>query len=224
MHSAGESFLGAVFDLNGTLVDDIRFHFEAWRALLEKYGGHLDVATFQLWNGRKNEDILQTLLARGVTPAELPGIGEEKENTYRALYSPHLAPVGGAIELLERLHCLRIGLALASSAPVANRQMVLDGLRLQTRFHVVVESEHLPGKPAPDVFLEAARRLRVDPSRCVAFEDAVNGVRAAVSAGMTVVGITTNNSAAALLAAGAHCAVADFASLPESIEARFLPA
>lgn len=217
-------FLGAVFDLNGTLIDDIRFHFDAWAALAEKHGKVLDQATFQSWNGLKNSDILPKFLGRPVSVEELEQISEEKEVAYRAMYRPHLAPHGGAIELLERLHRLGIRLAVASSAPPANRQMALEGLGLLDRFDVVVEAEHLPGKPAPDVFLEAARRLGIDPRQCVAFEDAENGVRSALAAGMTVVGITTNNSAEVLRSAGAHCAAADFTSLPEAIEARLRPA
>jgi HAD superfamily hydrolase (TIGR01509 family) len=215
-----EPFLGAVFDLNGTLIDDIRFHFEAWRDLAHKHGRTFDEATFQSWNGLKNEDIFPKFLGRAVTREELLALGEEKESAYRAMYRPHLAPVRGAIELLDRLRALGVRLAVASSAPPANREMALVGLGLTKHFDVVVEAEHLPGKPAPDVFLEAARRLGLDPRRCVAFEDAENGVRSAVAAGMTVVGITTNNPADVLRRAGAAFAASDMASLPSEIEAR----
>lgn len=216
-----QPFLGAVFDLNGTLIDDIRFHFDAWQELARKHGRELDHATFQSWNGLKNEDIFPKFFGRTVSREEIAAFGDEKEAAYRAMYRPHLAPLAGAIAFLERLHGLGIRLAVASSAPPANRQMALEGLGLVERFDVVVEAEHLPGKPAPDVFLEAARRLGVDPRACVAFEDAENGVRSAAAAGMTVVGITTNNSAAVLRAAGATYDAADFTALGSELEARF---
>lgn len=217
---SGVALRGAVFDLNGTLIDDIRFHFEAWRDLAKKHGQDMTEALFQSWNGLKNEDIFPKFLGRPVTPEELASLSEEKESAYRALYRPHLAPVRGAIELLERLHGQGVRLAVASSAPPANRAMALEGLGLLPRFDVVVEAEHLPGKPLPHVFLEAARRLGVEPSACVAFEDAENGVRSAVAAGMTVVAVTTNNTAEVLQAAGARYAIADFTTLPAEIEAR----
>ncbi|AKU98035.1 Beta-phosphoglucomutase [Labilithrix luteola] len=215
-----DRFRGAVFDLNGTLVDDIRFHFDAWRDLAKKLGHDMDEVLFQSFNGLKNEDIFPRLLGRSVSAEEIATLGEEKEIAYRAMYRPHLAPVAGALALLDRLHAGGVRLAVASSAPPANRAMVLEGLELLERFDVVVAAEHLPGKPAPHVFLEAARRLEIAPEECVAFEDAANGVRSAVSAGMFVVGITTNNPARTLLDAGARYAVTDFTALPEELERR----
>jgi beta-phosphoglucomutase-like phosphatase (HAD superfamily) len=96
--------------------------------------------------------------------------------------------------------------------------MVLDGLAWSDRFDAVVASEGLRGKPAPDIFLAAAGRLGADPKRCVAFEDAANGVRAAVSAGMVVVGVTTNVPADVLRAEGARFTLADFSVLPSELE------
>ena len=211
---------GVVFDLNGTLVDDIRFHFDAWRALGAELGLAMDEATFQSFNGQKNDDIFRKLLGRAVSPDEIAQLGGRKEETYRALYRPHLALVPGALSLLSRLRAARIPVAIASSAPPENRAMVIDGLGLSPYVQTVVAAEHLPGKPAPDVFLEAARQLGVPPAACLAFEDAENGVRSAAAAGMLVVAITSNNPAAVLVAAGATFAIPDFTSLPPEIVAR----
>jgi HAD superfamily hydrolase (TIGR01509 family) len=111
-----------------------------------------------------------------------------KNERYRALYRPHLAPLAGADAFLSRLRAIGVRLAVASSAPPVNRDMVLDGLGWRARFDAIVEAERLPGKPAPDVFLEAARQLEVPATACLVFEDAVSGVRAGVTAGMVVVG------------------------------------
>lgn len=208
---------GVIFDLNGTLVDDIGYHFEAWRELASSFGRPADDATLQSLNGLKNEDILPRLLGRSVSPPELEELASRKEQRYRALFRPHLAPVRGADEWIARVEAAGVPIALASSAPPGNRNMVLDGLQWRARFRAIVEAEHLPGKPAPDVFFEAARRLDVAPAECLVFEDAVNGVRAAVTAGMAVVGITTTVPAASLLAAGARYVAPDFASLPEPV-------
>lgn len=209
-----------VFDLNGTLVDDIRFHFAAWKALGERVGFVIDEAVFQSFNGWKNEDIVPRVLGREIGPALADALGREKEEQYRTLYRPHLAPVRGANELLARLRGAGIKLAVASSAPIENRTMVLEGLGWQGHFDVVVANEGLPGKPAPDIFLAAAEQLGVDPRACVAFEDAENGVRAASAAGMFVVGVTTNVSAEALRVAGAALTIADFADPPPALDRR----
>ena len=211
---------GVVFDLDGTLVDNIAFHFEAFRVLASRHGvAAMDDATFQSFNGLKNEDIFPRLFGRELTPSEIAALSEEKESTYRALYAPKLMPLRGATELLDRLRSAGVKLAVASSAPPANRSMVLDGLAWSERFDAVVASEGLRGKPAPDIFLAAADRLGVAPTACVAFEDAANGIKAAAAAGMIVVGITTNVSASALVAAGARFTAADFLSLPDELDA-----
>jgi beta-phosphoglucomutase family hydrolase len=211
---------GVVFDLNGTLVDDICFHRGAWHALAKELGLAMDEARFQSFNGLKNVDIMPRLLGRDVTAEEVARLGERKEAAYRAMYRPHLALVPGALALLSRLRAASVPVAIASSAPPENRAMVIDGLGLDAYVEVVVAAEHLPGKPAPDVFLEAARQLGVTPTDCLAFEDAANGVRAAASAGMLVGAVTTNNPAEVLLEAGAAFAVADFTLLPSEIDAR----
>jgi beta-phosphoglucomutase family hydrolase len=213
----------AVFDLNGTLVDDIGYHFMAWRELGASLGISLDDAALQSLNGLKNEDIVPRLVGRPVSAAELERLTTRKEERYRALFRPHMAPLRGAEALLSRLGVAGVRMAVASSAPPANRDMVLDGLALRARFDVVVEAERLPGKPAPDVFVEAARRMDVPPAACLVFEDSVHGVTAGVAAGMTVIAITTTVPADTLLAAGASFAAPDFASLPPPVLA-MLPA
>ena len=210
---------GAVFDLDGTLVDNIRFHFEAFRALAGRLGLVMDEATFQSFNGLKNEDIFPRFLGRALTRAETEALSDEKESAYRALYRPELVAHHGAQALLDRLRAAGVKLAVASSAPPANRSMVIDGLGWSGAFDAVVASEGLRGKPAPDVFLAAAERLGVAAADCVAFEDAVNGVQAAAAAGMLVVGVTTNVPAEALAAGGARFTIADFDTLPPELEA-----
>jgi beta-phosphoglucomutase len=211
---------GVVFDLDGTLVDNIAFHFEAFRVLARRHDLRpMDDATFQSFNGLKNEDIFPGFVGRELTRAEIAALSDEKERTYRALYAPKLAPHRGATELLDRLRAAGVKLAVASSAPPANRSMVLDGLAWTARFDAVVASEGLRGKPAPDIFLAAAQRLGVSPAACLAFEDAANGIQAAAAAGMVVVGITTNVSADQLVAAGARFTAPDFVSLPAELDA-----
>jgi beta-phosphoglucomutase len=214
---------GVVFDMNGTLIDDIPFHFEAWRSLASELGVLLTDEMFQSFNGLKNEDILPKLVGPAVSPERVAQLIEQKEETYRQLYRPHLRLMPGVRELLAKLKAAAVPIAIASSAPPENRAMVIDGLALRDYLTVVVAAEGLPGKPAPDVFLAAARQLGVDPAECLAFEDAVSGVQAAARAGMLVGAVTTNNSAETLLAAGAAFAIADFTSIPAEIAAR-LPA
>lgn len=206
-----------IFDLNGTLVDDIQFHRDAWAALAGKLGVPMNESIFQSFNGLKNADIFPRLLGRDVGPSLIEALGREKEDHYRKLYQPHLAPVAGANELMTRLKNAGIKLALASSAPPENRLLVLEGLGWNDRFDALIIPDDMPGKPAPDIYLAAAKTLGVEPAECIAFEDAWNGVKSAKTAGMTVIGVTTNVDAEVLLRGGAVTTIKDFTTLPEDL-------
>lgn len=212
-----------IFDLDGTLVDNMRFHIQAWVAMARSLGIELAAERVEReFNGKRNEEIFPALLGRPVPPEELTRLAEEKESHYRQLFAPHLAPVQGARELIVRLREAGLGLAVASAAPRANRSFVLDGLGLRSHFaHVIGAEDVKRGKPHPDLFLAAAQALGVDPAACIVFEDAVLGVRAARAAGMLAVGLTTLTPAEVLREAGADWTMEDYRALPEALAQRF---
>ncbi len=207
--------LAAVFDLDGTLVDNMRFHGEAWVGLARRLGSGATREQFERdWAGRKADEILPVLLGRPATAAEVAGLSAEKEAAYRAAYGDKVAPVPGLFPFLDALRGAGYRLALATAAPPENRSMVLAALDLRSAFEVEAGPERARrGKPFPDIFLAAASLLGLPPGDCVAFEDAVNGVRAARAAGMAAVGIATGEPASDLVAAGARFAAPDYASL-----------
>lgn len=210
--------LGVIFDLDGALVDDGRFHFEAWSMLARKIGVALSESVFHSFNGLKNEDVLSHLLGREIGPALAEVLGREKDDHYRALYRPHLAPVAGANEFLARLRSAGTKIALATSSAAENRALILDGLGWSAAFDAVVVAEGLPGKPEPDIHLGAANALGVPPSECLVFDATWNGVKAATRAGMSVIGVTTNVEADVLLRGGAAHTIANYTELPANLE------
>ena len=209
---------GAVFDLDGTLVDNMRWHARAWISLVRAHAADArsdaEIESFIYAHaGMKNEELIP-LLVPGAP--DVSALSAEKEALYRQLYAPSLLPLAGLLPLLDALAARQVRLAVASAAPLPNRDLVLDGLRLRPRFAVIVGAEHVRrGKPAPDIFLEAARQLGVAPSDCIAFEDAPKGVEAAVAAGMRCAAVTTTASAEDLRRAGAHFIAADFTGFAE---------
>lgn len=214
---------GAVFDLDGTLVDNMRFHVDAW----VHFGSSLGVAITKErverdFAGKRNEEILRSLVARALSIDEIERMAAEKEEVYRRLYDPHVAPIDGLVPFLEALRARGVAIAIATSAPARNRAWLLDRLGLAGSFDRVVGPEAVArGKPFPDIFLEAARALGIAPETCVAFEDAVNGVASAASAGMHVAAITTMTPAEVLRGAGARWTFADYRALPADLVARF---
>jgi HAD superfamily hydrolase (TIGR01509 family) len=125
----------------------------------------------------------------------------EKEGLYRELSRQRLSPLPGLLRLLERLAAERIPVALATSAPEPNVIHTLAEIGMAGDFEVIVRADQVGrGKPAPDVFVEAARQLEVEPRHCLAFEDAPMGIVAAHAAGMAVVGLTTSFNEAQLMA------------------------
>lgn len=205
---------GFVFDLDGTLVDNMALHARAFLAFVARHGlPPFDEAARGRFDGRRNRDIFPDLFGRPLSEAELRRYSGEKEAHYRELSRGKLVPQRGLLRLLDRLEARRIPAGIATSAPRENVPHTLRELGLSARLPRVVRSDEVArGKPFPDVFLEAARRIGVPARDCVAFEDSPAGVIAAREAGMGVVAMTTSFDAAAFRGHGARfdAAVADF--------------
>lgn len=211
-----------LFDLDGTLVDNMSFHIEAWIETGRLFGRELTPEHIQReFSGRKNEELLPQVAGRPLEAAEIARLAEQKEARYRELYTPHMRLHGGVAELLDELAARGVAVGIASAAPRKNRELVLNGLGLASRIATVVGAEEVArGKPAPDLFLEAARRLGCDPRATLVFEDAVLGVQAGRAAGMSVCGVTTSEPGEILLDAGAEHTIADFTTLPSELRFR----
>lgn len=184
---------GAIWDLDGTLVDTEANHYSAWRALMLEHGRDLTHDQFRPTFGLRNDDVLVHYLGFGGNADEIAALGDRKEEMFRASLERdgiRLQPGAGA--LVEHLHRLGARQAIASSAPPANIALMVRLLGFDDAFDIVVSSEEVAhGKPAPDLFLRAAEQLRLPPSRTVVLEDAVAGVQAGRAAGARVIAIAS---------------------------------
>jgi HAD superfamily hydrolase (TIGR01509 family) len=125
-------------------------------------------------------------------------ISDHKEQLFRQIVQGHAQPLPGVVSWLERLKDTGARQAIASSAPPANIDTLVDELGLRASFDAIVTGYDMPGKPDPAVFLKAARLINVPSERCIVVEDAVAGVEAAKRAGMKCIAVTTTNPASAL--------------------------
>ena len=196
---------GVVFDLDGTLVDNMELHTQAFAGFMERHGRPpLDDAQRGRLDGKRNTDIFPELFGRDLPREELLALADEKEALYRALSRGRLVPLAGLDRLLNLLAESGIRVAVATSGPADNVRHTLAELGLAGRITDIVRGDQVPrGKPYPDIFLAAAAAIGVPPGECLAFEDSPSGVTAARAAGMLCVALTTSFSAEAFRAAGA---------------------
>ncbi|HTI54881.1 MAG TPA: HAD family phosphatase [Verrucomicrobiae bacterium] len=202
----------AIFDMDGVLIDSGAHHRHAWRMLLDELGAEpADPEHWRLTIGRPSEEAIPLLLGRRVSGAEARRLARRKRDLYQERAQTGLDPVPGVREFLEALARLDVPRAVGTSASRWDAERLLDDLDLLRFFDVMVTSDDVMlGKPDPEVWTQAARRLRVTAARCVVFEDALVGVQAARAARMRVIGVTTAHSDVELLAAGAERTIPDF--------------
>lgn len=188
--------LAFIFDMDGTFVDNMRYHTMAWQKMLDENGITARATDFLVNTaGKTNREIVPTIFP-DADAKEIARLGDRKEELYRELFAPNLRPIAGAVDFLQRSQDLGINLAVSTAAPPANVEFVLDGLDLRRFFRIVTSASDVEhGKPHPDLFLRSAEMLGVAPSYCLVFEDALNGFEAAFRAGMRSIGVTTVNSA-----------------------------
>ncbi len=182
-----------LWDMDGVLADTTQLHFETWERILGEQGIPFDRQKFHLIYGLKNRDLLPYLTDRQLEPERVEWIAEKKEQVFRQALHGHLYPLPGVREWLQRFHSLGYRQAVASSAPPENVEVLVDELGIRQYFDALVTPGELPGKPDPAVFLLAASRLGVPPSRCVVIEDSIPGIEAARRSGMRCIAVTTTN-------------------------------
>ena len=190
-----------IWDMDGVLVDTGEFHYQAWRETLAEVGIDYDRETFRHTFGKNNEGILRQVMGDRYQAAGAQEIGDRKEARFRELIHGRVVLLPGVRDLLEALRAAGIPQAIGSSAPMANIEAIAGALDLAVFFQAMVSAAEMPGKPDPAVFLEAAKRLKVEPARCLVLEDAIAGVEAAHRAGMRCTAVTNTHPAEALAVA-----------------------
>lgn len=194
MNFSPQAFL---FDLNGTMIDDMHFHAKAWFQILnDDLGAALtwDEVKVQMYG--KNSEVLDRIFGKGkFTVEQAQELSVEKERRYQKEYFPHLKLIDGLDNFLENARQAGIKMAIGSAAIPFNIDFVLDNLNIRPYFQTIVSADDVAdSKPDPETFLKAAQLLGVEPSACVVFEDAPKGVEAAQNAGMACVVLTTAHS------------------------------
>jgi len=179
---------GLIFDCDGTLADTMPLHWRAWQMVTQRHGLHFPMDRFYASGGIPSRDILKMLAQEQGRSLDHIAVAHEKEETYLQTFS-QIEPVHAVVEIAKANYG-KIPMAVASGGSQKIICMVLEHIKIRHLFDAVVTNEMVTNqKPAPDIFLEAAKRIGVEPKFCRAYEDTELGLQAIRAAGMEAVDV-----------------------------------
>lgn len=181
-----------LFDLNGTMIDDMPYHIKAWHGILNSLGAGISMERMKQECYGKNHELLERIFPGRFTDDEKDRMSLEKERRYQQEFRPHLELINGLDKFLVQAQRAGIKMAIGSAAIMFNIDFVVDGLHIRHYFDALVSADNVQrSKPDPETWLACANRMNIDPAACLVFEDAPKGVEAAQNAGMDCVVITS---------------------------------
>jgi len=212
-----------IFDMDGVLVDTYRAHFQSWRQMAASEGLSLTEDEFATTFGRTSREIIAHFWGDGrYGEAEIADLDQRKEALFRRIIEADFPAMPGVDKLLGQLREAGFAVAVGSSGPPENVELVLERLGGRQQFGAIINGMDVTrGKPDPQVFLLAAERLQVDAARCAVVEDAPAGVAAARAAGMVGIGLTSTGRTAESLR-GAELVVGSLDELSPRIIAELI--
>lgn len=182
-----------LFDLNGTIIDDMEFHAKAWyNILVNQLGAELTYEQVKKEMYGKNEELLIRIFGNRFSKEEMREMSVEKERGYQKEFFPHLKLIDGLDRFLAKAHQQQIDMAIGSAAIMFNIDYILDNLSIRPYFRAIVSADDVAiSKPHPETFTKCADALQSDYAGCIVFEDSPKGVESALKAGMKAVVIKT---------------------------------
>ena len=191
-----------IWDMDGVIADTAPYHLKAWQGVFRERGVNFTGEDFRHNFGQRNDTIIRNTLGADISQSEIDVIASDKERNFRHRVKQNIKPLPGAIKLITSLKEDGFSMALASSAPMENIQLVIQGLGIKSSFQAIVSGREVTeGKPSPQVFLLAAERLGVEPRDCIVIEDAIAGVTAAKRAGMYCMALASTHPRHSLMEA-----------------------
>jgi beta-phosphoglucomutase len=181
-----------LFDLNGTMINDMHYHITAWHKILNEFGANITLEQMKQECYGKNHELLERMLPGRFSEEEKKRMSLEKERQYQKEFKPFLELLPGLHEFLDQSYGAGIKMAIGSAAIMFNIDFVLDNLHIRHYFtELVSANDVMYSKPNPETYLTCAERLKIAPANCLVFEDSPKGAESALNAGMDCVVITT---------------------------------
>ena len=185
---------GVIFDMDGTMVDNMMVHHHIWQQVLRDLGLDWSIDKVKAEIHGVNTEILKRLFDDRFSEAERIKISNEKEAAYRTYFKSKLQLIEGLPDFLERLYQANIPMAIGTAAPKENADFVLDTLNIRHYFKGVFHAGSVQkGKPDPEIFIKAAASMDLSPTDCLVFEDSISGAATAKNAGSKAIIVTTTH-------------------------------
>ena len=202
---------GIIFDMDGTIVDSLPYHYEAWKIFFNENKVENFSEKLNEYKGGGTLDLMRTVYGNQYSKKELKKMSEDKEKIFRKIYKGEIKQILGFKNFLDELKSKDIMVGLASNAIRKNVSMIINELEIYDYFDsIICGDEVINGKPNPEMFNETIDRFNINKDECLIFEDSLEGILAAKNSGVKVIGITSSSSNKVLKDAGCVMSISDY--------------
>ena len=186
---------GVIFDMDGTIVDSLPYHYEAWKIFFNENKVENFSEKLKDYKGGGTLDLMTAVYGDKYSRKELKIMTDDKEIIFREIYKNNVVPIAGFMEMFELIKSKKILVGIASNAIRKNVKMILSELKIYNKFDSIICGDEVRrGKPDPEMFNETVYRFKLKKEECLIFEDSIEGVTAAVNSNVDVIGITSSSS------------------------------
>ena len=204
---------GIIFDMDGTIVDSLPYHYKAWKIFFKENKVENFSEKLKDYKGGGTLDLLTTVLGNNFSKKELKSMVDDKEIIFRDIYKDNVIPIEGFIQMLESIKSQKILVGLASNAIRKNVKMILNELKIYNDFNSIICGDEVDnGKPNPEMFNKTVKRFKLDKKDCLIFEDSIEGLQGAVNSGIDAIG-KSSSSDKILKSAGAKGTIKNYVNI-----------
>lgn len=209
---------GIIFDMDGTIVDSLPYHYKAWKIFFKENKVENFSERLKDYKGGGTLDLLTAVYGDKYSTKELKIMTDDKEIIFREIYKNNVVPIMGFMDMFELIKSKKILVGIASNAIRKNVKMILSELKIYEKFDSIICGDEVKrGKPDPEMFDETIDRFNLKKEECLIFEDSVEGVSAAVNSRVDVVGITSSTSGEILISKGCITTIDNYLNFDMSI-------